>query len=350
MDDAARSGGEGPPLGEFTLIARFFARPTVERQGIGDDCALIDVGDRTLALTSDMLLEGVHFLPDADPEDLGHKALAVNLSDLAAAGARPRCFLLDLALPRADAAWLAAFSRGLYALADAHGCALVGGDTTRAPAVAGADGTLCVAITAIGEVDRQRYCGRSGARPGDDIWITGRTGEAALALALRRGQIELAEPARSACLLRMDRPQPRIALGLALAGAATASVDVSDGLLGDLGHILERSQAGATLFWAAVPRAPVFDSLPLDLQYRCVLAGGDDYEVIFTAPPARRSAIAALTGEGVGVSRIGQIDAAAGLRVRNGADASAPLIDIQLQSWDHFATIEAGPPGSGLGG
>ena len=346
----APSGGKGPPLGEFTLIARFFARPTRERQGIGDDCALIDMGDRTLALTSDMLLEGVHFLPDADPEDLGHKALAVNLSDLAAAGARPRCFLLDLALPRADEAWLAAFSRGLYALADAHGCALVGGDTTRAPGAAGAEGVLTVAITAIGEVDRHRYCGRSGARPGDDIWITGSTGEAALALALRRGEIDVAEPARSACLLRMDRPLPRLALGQALAGTATASVDVSDGLLGDLGHILERSQVGATLFWAAVPRAPVFESLPRDMQYRCVLAGGDDYEIIFTAPPAQRAAVARIVGDGVGVTRIGRIDATPGLRVRDGADERTPLLDIRLQSWDHFAATVAGPSGPGLGG
>ncbi len=340
------SGGPRPvPLGEFTLIARFFARPTRERQGIGDDCALIDVGDRTLALTSDMLLEGVHFLPDANPEGLGHKALAVNLSDLAAAGARPRCFLLDLALPRADEAWLAAFSRGLYALADAHGCALVGGDTTRAPGAAGGEGVLTVAITAIGEVDRDRYCGRSGARPGDDIWITGRTGEAALALAMRRGQIDVTGPARGACLMRMDRPVPRLALGQALAGIATASIDVSDGLLGDLGHILERSQVGATLFWAAVPRAAAFDHLPLDMQYRCVLAGGDDYEIVFTAPPALRAEIAPMTGDGVGVTRIGRIDDTPGLRVRDGVDAGAPLIDIRLRSWDHFAAADTGPQG-----
>jgi thiamine-monophosphate kinase len=336
------AGGEGTPLGEFTLIERFFARPTTERQGIGDDCALIDVGSQTLALTSDMLLEGVHFLPDADPQDLGHKALAVNLSDLAAAGATPRCFLLDLALPRADAAWLESFSRGLFALAQAHSCTLIGGDTTRAPDGPKGPGSLTIAITAIGEVERDRYRGRSGAQPGDDIWITGSTGEAALALAVRRGQIDIAEPARTACLLRMDRPTPRVALGQALLGTATASVDVSDGLMGDLGHILERSGVGAVLYWPAVPRAPVFDTLPLALQYQCVLAGGDDYELIFTAPVSRRAAIARMTGDGVGVSRIGQIEIAPGLRLRNGDQAGAPLIDIALQSFDHFASPTPG--------
>jgi len=192
---------DGPhPLGEFELIARYFARPTGERQGIGDDCALIDVGGQTLAITSDMLLEGVHFLPDVDPEALGHKALAVNLSDLAAAGARPRCFLLDLALPRADARWLEAFSRGMFALAQSHGCALIGGDTTRAPQGAGVAGVLSIAITAIGEIDRARYAGRSGARPGDDIWVSGSLGEAALALAMRAARSIFPErPVRAAC-------------------------------------------------------------------------------------------------------------------------------------------------------
>jgi thiamine-monophosphate kinase len=328
--------GEGAPLGEFALIARYFARPTGERQGIGDDCALIDVDSQTLAITSDMLLEGVHFLPGADPESLGHKALAVNLSDIAAAGARPRCFLLDLALPRADERWLAAFSRGLFALAQAHDCTLIGGDTTRAPTSPGATGVLTIAITAIGEVDRERYCGRSGARPGDDIWVTGSVGEAALALAVRRGELEIPEPARVLCLRRMDRPTPRIALGRALSGTATAAIDVSDGLLGDLGHILERSGVGAELHWPGIPRAAVFDALPLARQYQCVLAGGDDYELIFTARPGDRAAVAALTGDGVGVSRIGRIESVPGLRLRNGDFAAAPLIDVTLQSFDHF--------------
>jgi len=333
---AGEGRGEGAPLGEFALIERYFARPTGERQGIGDDCALIDIGSQTLAITSDMLLEGVHFLPDADPVKLGHKALAVNLSDIAAAGARPRCFLLDLALPSADEPWLAAFARGLFDLAQAHDCTLIGGDTTRAPGRSGAPGVLTIAITAIGEVDRERYCGRSGARPGDDIWVTGRVGEAALALAHRRGQLAIPEPARAECFDRMDRPTPRVALGRALAGTATAAIDVSDGLLGDLGHILERSGVGAALFWPAIPRAAVFDGFPEARRMQCVLAGGDDYELVFTARAADRAAIAAMTGDGVGVSRIGRIESAPGLRLHKGADASTPLLDVTLQSFDHF--------------
>ena len=339
-EDGAKEDPATEHLGEFDLIARFFARPTGERQGIGDDCALIDVGAQTLAITSDMLLEGVHFLPDVDPEALGHKALAVNLSDLAAAGARPRCFLLDLALPQADAHWLTAFSRGMFALAQAHGCALIGGDTTRAPRAADGPGVLSIAITAIGEVDRAQYCGRSGARAGDDIWVSGRLGEAALALAIRRGQIDIPEPARAACLDRMDRPNPRIALGRALAGTATAAIDVSDGLLGDLAHILERSGVGADVFWPCLPRAPVFDHLPRALQYQCVLAGGDDYELVFTAPPGERALVEALGGPGadaaVAVTRIGRIGAASGLRVRDGQELAAPCIDHALRSFDHF--------------
>jgi thiamine-monophosphate kinase len=340
---------EGPPLGEFDLIARYFTRHTNERQGIGDDCALIDVGGQTLAITSDMLLEGVHFLPDVDPEALGHKSLAVNLSDLAAAGAQPRCFLLDLALPDADPLWLTAFSRGLFALAQAQGCTLIGGDTTRAPSGGAGRGVLSIAITAIGTVDRQNYRGRSGAHAGDDIWVSGSLGEAALALALRRGQIDIAEPARGACIARMDRPMPRIALGRAVAGTATASIDVSDGLLGDLGHILERSGVGADVFWPCIPRAAVFADLPAALQFACVLAGGDDYEIIFTAPPAARTFLSSLEAEGARVTRIGRIGAAPGLRLRDGTDAQAPLLDVALQSFDHFLSPPPAAPGIGRG-
>jgi thiamine-monophosphate kinase len=344
-------------LGEFELIARYFTRPGRERQGIGDDCALIDVADRTLALTTDLLVEGVHFFPGAPAEALGHKALAVNLSDLAAAGARPRCFLLGLTLPRADPSWLEDFSRGLFALADAHGCTLIGGDTTRAPLIdvpgAGADraarvagttipatdiasavrGPLTISITAIGEVDRQALRGRSGARPGDDIWVSGRLGEAALGLAIRRGQIRLPDLDRDACLLRMDRPTPRVELGLAIAGIADAAIDVSDGMVGDLGHILARSGVGATVRWADVPRAACFDHLDIALQHRCVLAGGDDYELVFTAPPERRPAICALVTADLALTRIGSIESSPGLRVLD--DTGIPL-RTTLSGFDHF--------------
>jgi len=336
-------------LGEFALIARYFTRPTAERQGIGDDCALIDVGDSTLAISSDMLLEGVHFLPGADPHALGHKALAVNLSDLAAAGAQPRCFLLDLALPRADESWLAAFSRGLFELAARHGCTLVGGDTTRTPQGAGGAGPITIAITILGSVDRASYRGRAGARPGDDIWVSGQLGEAALGLALRRGELTLPPAARAACLERMDRPQARVALGRALAGRASAMIDVSDGLLGDLAHILERSYRaddgsaplgrgalGATLFWAQLPRAGFFDPLPPALQQRCVLAGGDDYELAVTAPPQWRAELAALRCEGAGLTRIGRVEAAPGIRVHAGHEGAGAELALALQSFDHF--------------
>jgi len=325
--------------GEFELIARYFTRPVAERQGIGDDCALIDVGERTLALTTDLLIEGVHFLPGADAQALGHKALAVNLSDLAAAGAQPRCFLLGLTLPRADSAWLDAFAHGLFALAEAHGCALVGGDTTRAPRVGAHDGPLTIAITAIGEVERDACRGRAGARAGDDLWVSGRLGEAALGLAIRRGQVHVAAPDRDACLLRMDRPEPRVALGLALRHRASAVIDVSDGLVGDLAHILERSGVGALVLWPQVPRAACFDALEIELQHRCVLAGGDDYELLFTAPPAQRPAIEALATAAVALSRIGTIERAPGLRLRNG-DGSP--VGTTLAGFDHFGTPESG--------
>lgn len=322
-------------LGEFELIARYFTRACAERQGVGDDCALIDVGAQTLAITTDMLLEGVHFFPEADPEALGHKSLAVNLSDLAAAGARPRCFLLGIAIPRADERWLEAFSRGLFALAEEHDCALVGGDTTRSTPTGAAGGPVWISITAVGEVDRARYRGRSGARPGDDVWVSGRLGEAALALAIRRGQHEVPSPHREACLRRMDWPQPRVALGMALAGLASAVIDLSDGLVGDLAHVLERSGVGACVHWQDVPRAQIFQTLDAATQQTLILGGGDDYELLFTARPDAREAIGALASKELALTRIGQIEAAPGLRL---VDGSGALIKATLRSFDHFAS------------
>lgn len=323
-------------LSEFALIARYFTRECKERQGVGDDCALIDVGAQTLAITTDMLLEGVHFFAHADPEALGHKALAVNLSDLAAAGARPRCFLLGIAIPSSDEQWLAAFSRGLFALAEQYSCALVGGDTSRSIPVGAANGgPTWISITAIGEIDRARPRGRSGARPGDDIWVSGRLGEAALALAIRRNQQQVPSPHREACLRRMDWPQPRVGLGLALAGLISAAIDISDGLVGDLGHVLERSGVGARVIWPDVPRAEIFEQLDVAKQQQLVLAGGDDYELLFTAPASQRAAIRALATPELALTRIGQIEAAPGLRV---VDGSGALIKATLQSFDHFVS------------
>jgi thiamine-monophosphate kinase len=334
-------------LGEFSLIARYFTRPSRERRGVGDDCALLDLGGSTLALTSDMLVEGVHFFPGAAPADLGHKALAVNLSDLAAAGARPRCFLLDLALPAADEGWLDAFCAGLFELAGAHGCELVGGDTTRSPAARVGEGPVIVAITAVGEVAAGAWRGRDGARPGDDLWVSGALGEAALALAVRRGErgagpVIAPPPGEAArrwpgrlqrCLARMDRPQPRVALGLALAGLATSAIDVSDGLVGDLRHLLERSGVGADLDASAVPGGGLPDWLGPERCRRFALAGGDDYELLFSARARDRDAVAALATADLPLARIGAFTAEAGLRIHDGGKL---LADATLGGFDHF--------------
>jgi thiamine-monophosphate kinase len=320
-------------LNEFELIARYFTRSGRERQGVGDDCALIDVGERTLAITADLLTEGVHFFPDVDPASLGHKSLAVNLSDLAAAGARPRCFLLSLSLPRADPAWLEAFSRAMFELADREGCELIGGDTTRAPRSAGQHGPVTVGITAIGEVERGCLRGRGGAQPGDDLWVSGELGDAALAVAHGLGRVQLDPQAARACRRRLDWPQPRIALGLALRGLATAAIDVSDGLVGDLGHIAERSAVGACVQVPDVPRSEWLRRIEPDLQRRCVLAGGDDYELLFTAPAAHREPIAAAArGCCIAITRIGTMTSEPDIRW-----IGDPGIDATLHGFDHFA-------------
>lgn len=330
-------------MNEFELIDRFFTRGIASgelvRQGIGDDCALLDCGERLLAVTTDLLVEGRHFLPGADAECLGHKALAVNLSDLAAAGATPRAFQLALALPRADEDWLAAFARGLFALADEHGCALIGGDTTRAPQLAQAsariDGPLTICITALGDLPVQFARTRAGARLGDDLWVSGTLGDARAALAWRRGEGVTFSPSNlTACSERMDRPQPRVVLGVALRGIATAAIDLSDGLFGDLGHILKRSRVGAFIEWERIPRSAAVRSLPLDLQQRFALAGGDDYELLFTAAPDRRADVeAAAAAASSVVSRIGSIVDGGELAVR---DARGRPVQIADRAFDHF--------------
>ncbi|HQR78051.1 MAG TPA: thiamine-phosphate kinase, partial [Burkholderiaceae bacterium] len=273
------------PIGEFELIARYFQRdpraaPRVEL-GIGDDCALLDGGPETQwAVTTDMLVEGVHFLAGVDPEALGHKALAVNLSDLAACGATPRCFFLSVALPTVDEPWLAAFSRGIFALADRFGCMLAGGDTTRS--VQG----VTISITALGDVPRGSALLRSGALAGDEIWVSGTLGDGALGLACRRGAVA-ADPAHAQAIARLERPEPRVGLGERLRGIASSAIDVSDGLAGDLGHILERSGVAAAVRWGAIPRSAALQRLPEDEQWLFCFSGGDDYELLFTGPPAR---------------------------------------------------------------
>jgi thiamine-monophosphate kinase len=321
------------PAGEFELIDRYFARDGARGSrvdlGIGDDCALIDGGpELQWAITTDMLVEGVHFLAGADPESLGHKALAVNLSDLAACGAQPRCFFLAIALPRADEPWLAAFTRGMFALADAHGCTLAGGDTTRA--LAG----VTITITALGEVPRGQALLRAGAAAGDEVWVSGTLGDGALGLACRLGEQALPEADARAAIERLERPQPRVALGLAVRGVASAAIDVSDGLAGDLGHLLKASGLAATVDWNSVPRSPALRRCDAAVQQRYVLSGGDDYELLFAAPPAAVHAVQAAGAEaGVSVTRIGYLREGTGLTV---VDADGRAVDIATRAFDHF--------------
>lgn len=318
-------------MGEFELIRRYFTRATPRAAlGVGDDCALLNLAsDLQMAVSSDMLVSGRHFFADADPRLLGHKALAVNLSDLAACGAKPLAFTLALALPDANPDWLGPFSDGLWALADEHGCELVGGDTTQGPL------TLC--ITVFGEVPRGKALLRSGAKAGDDIYVSGHLGEARLALEARWKKIQLPPDVLDRAARRMDAPAPRIALGLALRGIASAAADVSDGLLGDLGHILERSAVGASVqteLAAQLLPAYAAQALATSDVLGYVLAGGDDYELVFTVPPALRAAAqAAAVASNTPITRIGQIDAVPGLRLVNAQGFEVPNT---FASFDHF--------------
>ncbi|MFG0594369.1 thiamine-phosphate kinase [Delftia sp. WSY_9] len=319
-------------MGEFDLIRRFFQRPVRRAAlGVGDDCALLaPAPGMQLAVSSDMLVEGRHFFADVDPRLLGHKSLAVNLSDLAACGARPLAFTLALSLPRADAAWTEAFAAGLLALADAHGCELVGGDTTQGP--------LNICITVFGEVPPGQALLRSGARAGDDIWVSGSLGDARLALEALLGHTPLPPGTLAAARQRLEAPTPRVALGQALRGIASSALDVSDGLLGDLGHILEQSRVGASLDTRLI--TPLLDAgrhtpLAIDLLHQCTLSGGDDYELCFTAPADRRDAVqAAGRDSATRVTRIGCIEEQPGLRLI-GPDGAA--MAPRWTSFDHFA-------------
>ena len=319
-------------LGEFGLIERFFRRPMAADQyvalGAGDDCALLTVppGEQW-AVSTDTLIEGIHFVSNVDPVALGHKSLAVNLSDLAACGATPRCFLLAIALPRVDPSWLADFSRGLYALADAHHCLLAGGDTTRSLH------SVAITVTAMGSVPSGGALLRSGARVGEDIWVSGQLGDAALGLAVRRDEMDLPAPDAEQVVNRLERPTPRVKLGGRLVGIASSAIDVSDGLVGDLRHVLRASGVGATIDWTQVPRSPVLQQQPMLIQYRCALTGGDDYELIFTASADRRAEVLA-AAETTPVSRIGTVTATADLTV---LDEHGTPVDTRNGAYDHFA-------------
>jgi len=332
-------------MGEFDVIERYFKRPARKAAlGVGDDCALImPTAGMQLAISSDMLVEGRHFLSTVNPSHLGHKALAVNLSDLAASGAEPLAFTLALALPRVDEAWLAGFSEGLFRLADAHNCELIGGDTTQGP--------LNICITVFGEVPPGDALLRHNAQVGDDIYISGTVGDARLALEVFRGTQSLDAKPFEQVRARMEQPTPRVQLGLELRAIANAAIDVSDGLLGDLGHILKRSNVGAEINTDWLQTAGSFSgslnehthagispwlaALPFNKRLEFALSGGDDYELCFTAPVNQRELVHAAAWESdTPVTRIGRITETSGLVV---LDPQGQPITRRFASFDHFA-------------
>jgi len=316
-------------LGEFDLIRRYFERPVRRAAlGVGDDCALLALSPgMQLAASTDMLVEGRHFLTTVPPRRLGHKALAVNLSDLAACGARPLAFTLALSLPRADETFVAGLAEGLFALAEAHDIELVGGDTTAGP--------LNLCITVMGEVPAGQALLRSGARPGDELWVSGQLGDARLALEVFRGRLALDAVAMEQVRTAMEQPQPRVQLGMALRGVASAAIDLSDGLIGDLGHILQRSGVGAQVELVRLPHSAVLAAQPPALREECLLVGGDDYELLFCAPAGRHDAVLEASRlSGVPVQCIGHITARPGLCVVDAAGQAVPL--RRLQAFDHF--------------
>lgn len=322
-------------MGEFELIRRFFQRPTRRSAlGIGDDCALLaPTPGMQMAISTDMLVEGKHFFADVHPQLLGHKALAVNLSDLAACGAKPLAFTLALSLPRADAAWCQAFAEGLFALADAHDCELIGGDTTQGP--------LNICITVFGEVPTDAALLRKGAKVGDDIWVSGSLGDARLALDALLRQHALPPAVLAQARQRLEQPTPRVALGMALRGIASSALDVSDGLLGDLGHILEASGVGARIdanITRSLLRArkhPLMAALAMSRIDACTLAGGDDYELCFTAASAAQAEVLHAAQQAqTPVTCIGRIEAEPGVRIMTPNGQQLPL---RFASFDHFA-------------
>lgn len=319
-------------MGEFDLIERFFKRPAqLADVGIGDDCSIWSPrAGHQLAFSTDMLLEGRHFLSTVDPQSLGHKALAVNLSDLAACGATPKAFLLSLSLPRVDEAWLSGFSSGLFQLADFNQCELIGGDTTQGP--------LIISITVIGEVPIGQAILRSGAQVGDDLYVSGFLGDARLALEAFRGNISLPENVFKSARLRMELPTPRLRLGQALRGIATSMADISDGLLGDLKHILKASHVGAEIYLSSTTGLMLTDSLwscPTELAMTCVLSGGDDYELLFTAAPTSAEDVqAAAIASDIHLTRIGRITDSNNVVL---LDAQGQSLNKQYPSFDHFS-------------
>ena len=314
---------------EFELISRYFARPALQAVlGPGDDCALLAPSPgMELAITTDMLVAGTHFLPDTDPYQLGWKTLAVNLSDLAAMGAKPRWVLLAGSLPEADETWISAFADGLFACAKRYTVDLVGGDTTRGP--------LNLCLTALGETPVGKALRRDGAQDGDDVWVSGQPGLAALGLAHLQGHMVLPEELATRCIAALQKPAPRVELGLALLERklAHAAIDVSDGLLADLGHIATRSHMDAEVFEAQLPYLPA--GVDPTSARKAQIAGGDDYELVFVTAPDKRHHLAGLAIElDLPLWRIGRILAGSGA-VRL-LDADGTVVNTTQKGFDHF--------------
>ncbi|MFT0533768.1 thiamine-phosphate kinase [Castellaniella hirudinis] len=319
------------PQGEFDLIARYFKRPAPSGMlGIGDDCALLSPAQGCdLAVSTDMLVEGRHFFADGDPRRLGHKALAVNLSDLAAMGARPLACTLALSLPRLDNAWLQAFADGFHALSRDAQCPLVGGDTT------GGARQVVLCITVMGEVRRHQALRRDAARQGDDLWVSGVLGAADIALRLMQGSLPPDPDRLALCRSALETPTPRLRLGRYLAGVAHAAIDISDGLLQDLGHVLDASQCAADLWLDTLPAHAALAGLDDTVRRDAVLAGGDVYELCFTAHPRRREQITTLSRQlKLPITRVGAIRRGTGLRV---LDALGREIPVPRRGFDHFS-------------
>jgi thiamine-monophosphate kinase len=325
--------------GEFDLIAKYFTRPTPSAVlGVGDDCALIrPTPGMELAITTDMLIAGRHFMPADGPGTIGHKAMAVNLSDLAAMGARPRFALLSIALPAADEKFLQGFAGGFFGLAQKHGVEVIGGDTTRG-------GLLTLNVTVIGEVPPGQALRRNAAQAGDDIWVSGTLGDAAAALAHHRGRLKLDPQQAVHCFPRLFVPSPRVELGLALRTLAHACIDVSDGFAADLGHILERSNLGAEVRFEDLPLSDALAPMRGEpVVQECALSGGDDYELVFTAPPEHAQRILSIGRElDLRLTRVGMITPLALGKRGGGDDARATILNggqlMQLDrtGFDHF--------------
>lgn len=314
---------------EFDIIRRYFTRQNSAVLSVGDDAALVEVTPGyQLAISTDMLVSGRHFFPDADPFKLGHKSLAVNLSDMAAMGALPRWATLSLALPDVNEPWLEKFSDGFFALADKFNIALIGGDTTK--------GSLNICVTIMGETKPDEALRRDGAKVGDEIWVSGNLGDAALALAALQQRIILPPDVSAQCEAALHTPQPQVTLGLALRGIANSAIDISDGLLADLGHILERSNLGAEIYFDKLPASKILRTRLSDpLAQQCLLAGGDDYQLCFTAPTAlREQVIKAGNSANVAVTCIGRMVAENKLTL---LDTDNRAMKIRATGFDHFA-------------